>query len=169
MHISHLQRPPAVRGGAAPSYLVQFSMGDLKATLVCSAGWISAAGIDWLEEDWRGGELTGCGGNPKLQQAVKTVLDTAMTAWSSMEWGDPIAPCARSMWWELLCNLAKAPRAVSPPLFHCSCIVALSKPKQLHLPPRPLLTCCECVGRKGKSEIAKCRSVFLAGARKDFE
>lgn len=62
-------------------------MGDLKAALVCSAGWISAAGIDWLEEDWRGGELT----------------------------------------------------------------------------------CCECVGRKGKSETAKCRSVFLAGARKNFE
>lgn len=69
------------------------------------------------------------------------------------------------MWWELLCSQAKVPRVVFS-LFHCSCIIALPKPKVLHLPLPLFLTRCEhmrfcTLGRKGKTETAKCRMQFF--------
>lgn len=68
-------------------------------------------------------------------------------------------------------GLAKAPRAVSPPLLYCGYIIALSKPRQLH---QPFLTHSEhmqvcTLGRKGRTESKMQKCVFPAEARKDFE
>lgn len=57
--------------------LCHFPQETSKTALICSPGWISASGDDWLEEGSKVEELTCSEGDKNIQQAAMTVLDGA--------------------------------------------------------------------------------------------